>query len=189
MELFINPVSENIEIFLLDGTEIVTQLSLPRWDDFRSFPETIISLIDTYPIWEIWCVVWPGAFTRMRIVTLTLSSLRLSRGITLKSCHFFDTIERWTRVLKANDREYIIQTPWSSPQMVDMSDMSKLAKWDMIGYGEKNDFTEGQNFIEYSYDIPFLISLFEGKETEEKLIPIYLKDPHITWSKKNTSRS
>ena len=59
----------------------------------------------------------------------------------------------------------------------------------MIGYGEKNDFTEGQNFIEYSYDIPFLISLFEGKGMEEKLIPIYLKDPHITWSKKNTSRS
>lgn len=189
MELFINPVSENIEIFVLDGTEIVTQVSLPKWDDFSQFPEVIVWLLDKYAIEEIWCIVWPGAFTRMRIVTLTLSSLRLSRKITLKSCHFFDTVERWVGVLKANDREYIVQIWPSSTQMFDMSDMSKLANDDYVGYGKKNDFTEGQNFIEYTYDFPHIVSLFREKTWEERLAPIYLKDPHITWSKKNISHS
>ncbi len=73
--------------------------------------------------------------------------------------------------------------------MFDMSDMSKLAKGDYVGYGEKNDFTDGQNFIEYTYNFTEISSVFASKEREEKLSPIYLKDPHITWSKKNTSHS
>ena len=64
--------------------------------------------------------------------------------------------------------------------MFAMSDMAKLANDQYIGYGEKNDFTEGQNFIEYTYNFPHIISLFEEKIKEERLIPIYLKAPHIT---------
>ena len=38
-----------------------------------------MKLIDQYVIEEIWCILGPGAFTRMRIVTLTLSTLTLTR--------------------------------------------------------------------------------------------------------------
>lgn len=48
--------------------------------------------------------------------------------------------------------------------MFDMSDMSKLANDNYVGYGKKNDFTGGQNFIEYIYDFPHIVSLFREKK-------------------------
>jgi hypothetical protein len=44
----------------------------------------------------------------MRIVTLTLNALRLTRPIELKGCHFFDLIREDTPIIRANNREYII---------------------------------------------------------------------------------
>jgi hypothetical protein len=54
------------------------------------------------------------------------------------------------------------------------------------GYGDKNDFTEGEIFVEYAYDFSHIVSVFQKRSAEAKISPIYLKDPHITWSKKNT---
>jgi hypothetical protein len=56
-------------------------------------------------------------------------------------------------------------------------------------YGEKNDFTNGREFIEYDENISHIIDVFRGRNSLDVLVPIYLKDPHITWSKKNTSLS
>ncbi len=67
--------------------------------------------------------------------------------------------------------------------------MAKLVKETYRGYGDKNDFTEGQNFIEYDYNFAHIVSLFHSHVREKTLSPTYLKDPHITWSKKNTSLS
>jgi hypothetical protein len=58
-----------------------------------------------------------------------------------------------------------------------------------MGYGEKNDFTNKGDFIEYREDMAEIVTLFAEKSYTDNLSPIYLKDPHITWSKKSTSIS
>lgn len=44
----------------------------------------------------------------MRIVTLTVNTLHLSKGMVIKGCHFFDLIENHSiPLLEANTSEYI----------------------------------------------------------------------------------
>jgi len=69
-----------------------------------------VSICDQYPINEICCLVGPGGFTLMRIVTLTLNALHMGRGIIIKGASFFEMIdkENYIPILDANPREYII---------------------------------------------------------------------------------
>ncbi len=184
--LFINPLPANISVFVIEDTTTIDTSILPKWDDFSQFPGKIIDLIDRYSIDEIWCVCGPGAFTRMRIITLALNTLKLSRWIQLKGCHFFDLIDTENAALKANQREYIIRVWHGDPILLWKEDIPSGI---YEGYGEKNDFTDPKVFIQYSEDIQKIETLFRKLPFSESLIPIYLKDPHITWSKKNTSHS
>lgn len=84
MNLLINPISVNIDIFAMDGVDVRHKITLEKGDDFSSFPEAVIKMMNSYAIEEIWCIVGPGAFTRMRIVTLTLNSIKLTRKIELR---------------------------------------------------------------------------------------------------------
>lgn len=186
MILFINPLSEDIHFFVIDIGEVVElrhTSTTPKGKDYDDFPEHIHDLINRHNIDTIWCVTWPWAFTRMRIVTLTLNTIALVKNIALKGCHFFEIIEENHPILIANNREYIILEE-NTPVLKEKNtlDQSLTYTW----YADKNDFTDEKKFIEYSEDIPFIVGVFEAKEKQNRLSPIYLKEPHITWSKKNT---
>ena len=182
--LFINPISSDITISLLEDSICRETHIIPKWDDFSQFPEKVIELVDAHSIKEIWCICGPGAFTRMRIVTLTLTTLRLSRAIRLKWCHFFSIIKEWIPILRANDREYIIET---AKWITTLIEKGNIPLGTYIWYDDKNDFTDAKVFIEYREDAREVSRVFEQIEYTEVLSPIYLKDPHITCSKKNTS--
>jgi hypothetical protein len=184
--LFINPLSRDISLFVLDRSTYIDKIIIPKGDDFTSFPDKVVEVVDLYTIEEIWCICGPWAFTRMRIVTLTLGALSLSRDIRLKGCHFFDTIEGCIPVIKANESEYIIRGEDGDIHMIPKE---SLPEGEYRGYGGKNDFTDTRILIEYSEDFAALSHLFEKKEIVKNLAPIYLKAPHITWSKKSMSPS
>ncbi len=186
MILFVNPISPNISIFILEGALCKKEMIIAQWDDFTSFPGKIVELIKLHSIEEIWCICGPWAFTRMRIVTLTLNTLKLSQWIRLKGCHFFELIDREIPILKANDKEYITRVWHGDPTLIPKEE---IPPGNYRGYGEKNDFTDTKVFIQYKEGFLFIETLFQKLPLSSELSPIYLKDPHITWSKKNTSHS
>jgi hypothetical protein len=55
-----------------------------------------------------------------------------------------------------------------------------MEKGSYMGYGDKNDFTNKGDFIEYREDIGDIKRVFDEKAYSQILSPIYLKDPHIT---------
>lgn len=122
----------------------------------------------------------------MRIVSLTLSTLILSYEVRVKGCHFFELIHDTTGILRANGNEYIVAQKNQSSNLIPKED---LPSGIYCGYGEKNDFTDDKVFIEYREDWGEVARIFSSLEYLDQVTPIYLKEPHITWSKKNTSRS
>ncbi len=184
MILFINPISENICLMIVENGEVRHTSTIPKGKDYDAFPEMVNDSIHRHNIDTIWCVVWPWAFTRMRIVTLTLNTIAMVKNIPLKGCHFFEIVNSENPILRANDREYILLDedwiPSLSPK--ESIDPSKI----YTGYGDKNDFTDEKNFIEYSEDLRTVTEVFTQLPSVNRLTPIYLKEPHITWSKKNT---
>ncbi|MDD2694144.1 MAG: hypothetical protein PHY14_04410 [Candidatus Gracilibacteria bacterium] len=184
--LYINPLRSNIECFFLEGDRLLDSFSIPKGDDFSTFPDTIMTFMEAHNIDEFWVILGPGAFTRMRIITLTLSSLILSRGIIVKGCHFFQLIEKNIPIIQANNEEYIIRNDQGNSQHVPRKN---LPPGIYEGYGSQNDFTDKKVLIEYAEDWEKLGKIFSHLSPTKTLIPFYLKEPHITCSTKNTSRS
>jgi tRNA A37 threonylcarbamoyladenosine modification protein TsaB len=184
MVLFIDPISENITLTILENDNPIEYFTIKKWDDFSTFPEKVVEVVDLYSLTEIWCICGPGAFTRMRIVTLSINTLALSRWIKLKWCHFFDLIEwGYTPILRANDREYITRI-WGRDTLIDKT---SLLPGKYYWYGDQNDFTDDKVLIQYDRKYAQVSDIFEKISASYHLSPLYLKDPHITWSKKNTS--
>ena len=183
--LFINPISVEISLFIIKNGICKEKYTLTQWDDFSQFPEKVIELLYKYNIKEIWCICGPGWFTRMRIITLTLNTLILSRWLDVKWCHFFHLIKKNIPIMRANDQEYIIRSLSWEDSLVKKA-LIPLGVY--IWYGEKNDFTDERVLIEYREDFSEITRIFASIPVIDTLTPIYLKDPHITlWSKKNTS--
>ena len=184
--LFINPISLDISLAILDKWVFQKGFTIPKGDDFSSFPDMLVDIVTRENIWEIWCICGPWAFTRMRIVTLACNTLRLTRWISLKWCHFFNIIDSDYPILRANDREYIIRGEDGDPIFIE-KDLLPSATY--VGYGEENDFTDTKILIQYTHEYLSIREKFEQIQEVYSLSPIYLKNPHITWSKKNTSPS
>jgi hypothetical protein len=89
---------------------MVTKTLTKNLDTASTFPRLLIDIVDEYKITDIWCVVGPGPFTLMRVVTLAINAISYTRDIQVKSCHFFDLITSGNRaIIEANPREYLIQ--------------------------------------------------------------------------------
>lgn len=181
MNLYINPLLPDITITLLEWTKIEKTFSIPKGDDFESFPNIIMEIIQNHEIEEIWTLLWPGLFTRMRIVTLTLGSIIFSKKIHIKWIHFFDLISHEIPIIQANTDEYRV--------LIKNTDMivhkNELPDWNYQGYGDKNNFTDGKVFIEYKENWWEISTIFQNLPLLKEVSPIYIKSPHITWSKKN----
>ncbi len=184
--LFINPIHKNITLSLNEWWELLEKNTIESWKDFDTFPEMLYSLIQWRKPEQIWVILWPWTFTRMRIVTLTLSTLVLSLWIKVRWCHFFELIDDGIPLLQANREEYI--TLWEDANIIFLKKES-LRPGTYIWYGDKNDFTGNKNFIEYTENWEKIEKIFTWIWATSVLSPIYLKEPHITWSKKNMSLS
>ncbi|GAB0175280.1 MAG: hypothetical protein HHAS10_11590 [Candidatus Altimarinota bacterium] len=182
MILFVNPIGQEIRLFVIENGEVRHTSTIPKGNDYNMFPEEVTTIINRHNIDTIWCIVGPGSFTRMRIVTLTLNTISLVKKIPLKGVHFFEIINHPNPILIANEREYIILGE-DGPFLIEKSQLKNKESY--CGYGNENDFTDAKKFIEYTEEIPYISKIFERISNVDQLSPIYLKEPHITWSKKN----
>lgn len=57
MILFINPISENIKVFIVENGEVRHTSTIPKGKDYDAFPETVNDSIHRHNIDTIWCVV------------------------------------------------------------------------------------------------------------------------------------
>lgn len=183
--LTINPLHTNIELQILKNDEILFQDILTKnGKEFDSFPEKIHELSEKYRIDEIWCITGPGPFTLMRIITLTLNTLKIAQKIRLKGMWFFDFYHgKHTPILQINASEYLTRKNRTIIP-VSISELEpRIYEW----YFEKNDFTDANSFIEYREERDDWTRAFWWTEEKNRLDPLYFKAPHITvWSKKNT---
>lgn len=57
--LYINPLPKEIQFTIIEnsGEILYEQKKLKNNDEFSFFPESLVELVDTYSVNEIWCVV------------------------------------------------------------------------------------------------------------------------------------
>lgn len=188
--LYINPLPKNIKFIVLnENKEILAELDTPKNnDEFSFFPELLTETVKKYGVTEIWCVVWPGPFTLMRIITLAINSIAYTWDIWLKSCNFFDLIKPWhIPIIEANAREHIIRVPWENT--MEYIEKGLLTPWTYEGLISKNEFTDGISFVKYTENLGNISHLFSTQEFEQRLSPIYFKPPHITLWRNTLSHS
>jgi hypothetical protein len=160
--LFIQPLTADIELSIFHGKTYTKTINHPKnGKELDTLPELLISIIEDEQIEEIWCITGPGPFTLMRIITLVLNTIHISRDIGLKSASFFDWIKTSDiAILEANPREYIIQKEAEFPILVEKESLEKSI---YEGFFHKNDFTEAMGFIEYTQDMSYTSKFFETK--------------------------
>lgn len=112
----------------------------------------------------------------MRIITLTLGSIHLTKNIKIKGTHFFNVISKDVPIIQANSDEYRIKI--NNEDILIYKNDIPPGKYE--GYGTKNDFTEGKVFIEYKEDWDEIYTFFIHLPINTELAPIYIKSPHIT---------
>jgi len=185
--LYINPLGTKIRLLVFEWSTLITKNELDKHNASSTFPGDIVEVVEKYNIKEIWCILWPWAFTLMRTVTLTVNTLAFSKDIKLKWCHIFDIIDiqKWIPILQINPSEYICKIYES--EKIFSPETLPLGKY--IWFSSGKDFTDKKTFIEYEESPDEIALFFNRKKNEERLSPIYFKPPHITWSKKKVSHS
>jgi hypothetical protein len=146
-------------------------------DTASTFPKLLVAIIDTYEITDIWCIVGPGPFTLMRVVTLTINAISYTRPIAVRSCHFFDLITSiHTPIIESNAREYLIR---SGDKTVSITkEFLPIGTYE--GIFSEIPSTEGTKSIQYKEEMSNIIRVFSEKTIENRISPIYFKPPNIT---------
>ena len=178
--VYINPIWNEIYFQIFIWMETFQKSLQKNLESASSFPKMLVEIVDTYSINEIWCITWPGAFTLMRVITLSINALTYTRYISIKSCHFFDLIPlSRNAILELNPKEYLIRdTYW-----IRHIEKELLMPWVYEWLISSNLSTENIKYIQYINDIDTIFSTFQSKDTETRIVPLYFKPPHITWLK------
>jgi hypothetical protein len=190
--LFINPLGQKINIYIYEQTIPVSVFSIEKtFDIATTLPKTLVDIVEHEDIKEIWCINWPGPFTLMRTISLIINSIKLSKGISIKSWHFFDIIDshEWKPLLQMNEKEYLV---WEKGNILNPSEIPEDIYVGYVWSFWEFHFTWSQSFIEYKEDMKYIYHIFSQKEKESHITPLYFKPPHITspWlSKKNIFHS
>ncbi len=178
--IYINPIAERIafQIYTPQAEEI-SYLD-KNLETANLFPKKLVELVEQYSINEIWCVCWPGAFTLMRVITLSVNAISYSKNIIIKWCHFFELIKiENNAILELNSSEFLIRDSlW-----IRSVNQSWINPWDYIWYISSKISTEWVNYIQYEKNKDTIFYTFQDKKPDLRIVPIYFKPPNITWQK------
>ncbi len=178
--LYINPLWREISFFIFQNKNTIIEKLDKNLDTAITFPKKLVDLVDLYNIKEIWCIVGPGPFTLMRIITLGINSLKYTNNITLKSCNFFDLISKNnTGIIESNSKEFIIK----NDDIITIIDKNILPKWTYEGITFEKFSTEEIKYIQYNDERKNIENIFSLKLSEIQISPVYFKPPHITCPK------
>ncbi len=185
MLLFIQPVSSEIDITIFDETNFIHNEKI-LWTnrEFEVFPELLIGWIEKYQITKTLCITWPWAFTRLRILTLALNTVRLTHPeISVRGIWFFEYAQlleiKAPYILEANKSEYLV----SNKSTLEFVKKHELPSGTYFGFWQESDFTERGISVEYSSNGKQVQKVFDSIQEWCMLSPLYIKEPHITWPK------
>lgn len=182
--LYINPIFNGIEtITYSNGVIKYEVLKIPFLQFAENFPHIITEKFFENHTHEIWVVNGPWPFTQMRIVTLSINSIKFSLPkVILKSTNYFDicrpTVEQMS-IIQANANEVLVKKP-NSPEFF-------LKKWDVnpgnyCWFLAENTEIE-QPFTSFVSNFDNISTIFDTISPQENISPLYIKPPHITWQK------
>ena len=182
--LYINPLWENI-IFLSKINNIFESqnLIIPFLKFAENFPKILSKFVEEKNIREIWVINGPGTFTKMRVIILTINTIKMSfPEIIVKSVHFFDFFKDLPEkpLIEINAKEFLT----NDDQNVEIFyDKNSLPDSHYIGYSttELLQTSTFKNFVDQWNEIE---KIFKSKKSENFLTPNYIKPPHITHAKK-----
>lgn len=182
--LYINPLWENI-IFLSKINNIFESqnLTIPFLEFAENFPKILSKFVEEKNIREIWVINGPGTFTKMRVIILTINTIKISfPEIIVKSVHFFDFFKDLPEkpLIEINTKEFLTNDDQNGEIFYDKN---SLPDSDYIGYSttELRQTSTFKIFVDQWNEIE---KIFKSKKSENFLTPIYIKPPHITHAKK-----
>ena len=182
--LYINPLWENI-IFLSKINNIFESqnLTIPFLKFAENFPKILSKFVEEKNIREIWVINGPGTFTKMRVIILTINTIKISfPEIIVKSVHFFDFFKDLPEkpLIEINATAFLTNNDQNGEIFYDKN---SLPDSDYIGYSttELHQTSTFKNFVDQWNEIE---KIFKSKKSENFLTPIYIKPPHITHAKK-----
>lgn len=149
----------------------------------ENFPKILSKFVEEKNIREIWIINGPGTFTKMRVIILTINTIKISfPEIIVKSVHFFDFFKDLPEkpLIEINSKEFLTNDDQNGEIFYDKN---SLPDSDYIGYSttELRQTSTFKNFVDQWNKIE---KIFESKKSENFLTPNYIKPPHITHAKK-----
>ncbi len=192
--LYINALPDDfVFISFLWDTVITENISLPFLEFAENFPKILSKKFLENSYEEIWFFSWPGPFTKMRIISLTINTIKFSYpNIIIRSCHFFEYFKNSpkTPLLEANAKEFLYL--WQNNEEV-FCEKNNLPIWEYTWIIDttSTNFDKFRQFIQWTstYEAfvnnPVEIEKFFKKISPTNLAqPIYIKPPHITYANK-----
>ena len=133
--LYINPLWENI-IYLSKINNIFESqnLTIPFLKFAENFPKILSKFVEEKNIREIWVINGPGTFTKMRVIILTINTIKISfPEIIVKSVHFFDFFKDLPEkpLIEINAKEFLTNDNQNGEIFYDKN---SLPDRDYIGY-------------------------------------------------------
>lgn len=180
--LYINPIFDGIEIItFVDNFAKYQALEIPFLEFSENFPKEIIKIFQENNFDEIWAIHGPWPFTQMRIVSLTLNSIKFaSPKIILKSTSYFDICRSSVDILSildANTNEFLVKKPDGEEIFVKKSEIGEEKYHGFIG---KNSISPA-NFDKFMSNFDTISTIFDNISPQNAISPLYIKPPHITW--------
>jgi tRNA A37 threonylcarbamoyladenosine modification protein TsaB len=130
----------------------------------------------------IGCVVGPGGFTAMRIVTLTLNTIAYVKNIPLFSWSYFDLADiSWVRepiLIKANRWEYLLRSKQGVSPL--FFPIAEIPVGQYFWVGDQKDFENKKIIIQSVLDDEKIASVLSFLAPVSRLHPYYIKKPNIT---------
>lgn len=149
----------------------------------ENFPKILSKFVEEKNIREIWVINGPGTFTKMRVIILTINTIKISfPEIIVKSVHFFDFFKDLPEkpLIEINAKEFLTNDDQNGEIFYDKN---SLPDSHYIGYSttELRQTSTFKIFVDQWNEIE---KIFKSKKSENFLTPIYIKPPHITHAKK-----
>lgn len=179
--LYINPIGPDIQWGIIHNNACIVYKTEIMQDVSVDFPHLLHTIYQEYSFDEIWCIHGPWAFTRIRIISLTINAFwYIHHDIILREAHIFDIIPKeYIPILEINSRECLIQNNLG----IHNTSIASLTKGNYCGYlysiPENPDIT----YTPLLFSLNDIQNIFHKVPPVPLITPIYFKNPHITCPK------
>lgn len=194
MYLFIDTLSEPSYISLFDSERNILDSEIwpGKQKEFDTLSEKIDELLSRSTIkYEqlsgIVVMVWPGGFTGTRVTTLVANSLAYSFGIALFPLTVWDFFSYqdaplpW--IISITKKEVLLWQDRKNPLITQINELPDGAYSTLAPI----DFDSSKHTIHTRNDYARIISSLPLSNPQDRVCPLYAKDPNITLKKSNGS--